>query len=211
MTKPRELEVGKYYHIYSRGVNRCETYTEDLDYIRFIDLLKACNTQKRIALRDFLNNETNENSSQIVNIFCYCLMPNHFHMIIKETTEGGISLFLQKILSGYSLYFNKKYKRTGALFGSRFKNKIIENDIYFNHLVTYIKNNPIKLINQNYKSESVLNGDYTLTEEDLRFADNYPYTSRGRRYVIPYGRLYSFNFFPAFSINSIYIFAILFM
>lgn len=176
MAKPRKLEVGNYYHVYSRGVNRCETYAEDSDYFRFIDLLKACNTSKRIVLRDFLNNRIEEIPSQIVTIFCYCLMPNHFHMIIKETTEGGISLFLQKILSGYSLYFNKKYKRTGSLFGSRFKNKIIEDDIYFNHLVTYIKNNPIKLINPNYKSENVLNGNYALAEKDRIFADNYPYT-----------------------------------
>jgi hypothetical protein len=97
-------------------------------------------------------------------------------MILQEVSDGGISLFLQKVLSGYVSYFNKRYTRTGALFGSRFKNKIIDNDIYFNHLITYIKNNPVKLINSNYKSEYVLNGSYFLTKEEKDFVENYPYT-----------------------------------
>lgn len=176
MSIPRKIEVGNYYHIYSRGVNRCDTYNEEIDYIRFEDLLRLCNTREKINLRNSLSPEAKKSNSNIVVILCYCLMPNHFHIVLQEVSEGGISLFLQKVLSGYVSYFNKKYSRTGALFGSRFKDKIIDNDLYFNHLITYIKNNPIKLINSNYKSENVLNGNYFLTKEEQDFADNYPYT-----------------------------------
>lgn len=174
MSKPRKIEVGNYYHVYSRGVNKCNTYNEEIDYVRFKELIKLCNTREKINLRKSLKSEE-EIKPNIVTILSYCLMPNHFHMILQEITEGGISLFLQKVLSGYVSYFNKKYNRTGTLFGSRFKDKVINNDIYFNHLITYIKNNPIKLINPNYKSENVLNGSYFLTKEERDFADNYPY------------------------------------
>lgn len=185
MSKPRKIEVGQYYHVYSRGVNRCDTYNENIDYVRFEDLLKLCNTKEKINLRESLNSKERNSTSKIVNISCYCLMPNHFHMVIQEVSEGGISLFLQKVLSGYVSYFNKKYHRTGALFGSRFKEKIIDNDIYFSHLITYIKNNPVKLINPNYKSQNVLDGSYFLTKDEQSFADNYPFTyfapTEGRR------------------------------
>lgn len=176
MSKPRIIEVGQYYHVYSRGVNRCNTYSEEVDYYRFKEMLELCNTQEKINFRETVKYKKENSGPKIVIILCYCLMPNHFHMIIQEITDGGISLFLQKVLSGYVAYFNKKYNRTGALFGSRFKNKIIDNDIYFNHLITYIKNNPVKLINSNYKSEDVLDGSYVLTKKEQDFAKKYPHT-----------------------------------
>jgi putative transposase len=171
MSKPRKLEVNQYYHIYSRGVNKCLTFLEHTDYKRFESHIKKSNTKLNIKIR-YTNNDLTQ---ELVNVISYCLMPNHFHLILQEKTEGGISLFLQKVLSGYVSYFNKKYNRTGALFGSRFKDKLIHDETYFKHLLTYIWNNPIKILNPNYDSKDLLNGKIELSEEELNFAKNYPY------------------------------------
>jgi putative transposase len=174
MSKPREIDIGMYYHIYSRGVNKCETYIDEIDFLRFEKLLDICNTKKNVICRNFTQPEE-KTSYPLVKIVSYCLMPNHFHMILQEVHAGGISLFLQKVLSGYSTYFNKKYSRTGALFGSRFKNKVIDTDVYFHHLLTYIWNNPIKIINPHYTSKDILIGNMILTTQEKDFAKNYPY------------------------------------
>jgi putative transposase len=164
MSKPREFEINNYYHIYSRGVNKCSIFLEDSDYKRF---------QKNITTFNKKTSEFQEN--RLVHIISYCLMPNHFHFIIKEVSDGGTSLFFQKILTGYALYFNKKYNRTGSLFGSRFKYKLIDSDIYFKHLLNYVSYNPIKLINRKYSSVELLNGNFKLTMEEIKFVENYPY------------------------------------
>lgn len=93
---------------------------------------------------------------KLVEIYCYTLMPNHFHFILKEIQQKGISLFFQKILSQYSGYFNRKYNRRGPLFESRFKDKPINTNHYFKHLSKYIWNNPIKLIRPDYLSTNLL-------------------------------------------------------
>jgi len=173
MTKIRKIESGKYYHVYSRGVNKCKTFMDQQDYQRFQNYIKLCNTRNKIITN--ISNKNITNSKKIVDIFCYCLMPNHFHFIIKELEKNGISLFFQKMLSGYVFYFNKRHTRSGSLFGSRFKDKLIEDDIYFKHLVTYIWNNPVKIINPNYNSKLLLNNEITLNAEEKFFAKNYPY------------------------------------
>ncbi len=175
MSYLRKIEIGNYYHIYSRGVNKCSTYIEELDYLRFESLLEACNSKNKIVFRNYMKSQKEDATTPIVTVFCYCLMPNHFHMILQEIHPGGISLFIQKVLSGYALYFNKKHNRTGALFGSRFKNKLVDNDLYFNYLLTYIWNNPIKIINPHYQSKEILYENSILTDEEKAFAKNYPY------------------------------------
>lgn len=158
MSKIRKIEKGNYYHNYSRGVNKCDIFLEESDYFVFIKMVdKNCPGQ------------------QLVEIFCYTLMPNHFHFILKEICERGISLFFQKVLSQYVGYFNKKYNRRGPLFESRFKDKVIDTDYYFEHLVTYIWDNPIKIIRPGYSSKDLLNGKINLSIEEKEFTKNYPY------------------------------------
>lgn len=135
-------------------------------------MINKFNTTKKIRTD---RKNTHKIKDRLVDIFCYTLMPNHFHFILKELTEGGISLFLQKVLGQYTLYYNKKYGRVGALFGSRFKDKLIDSDHYFEHLVEYIWNNPVKLINPKYSSKDILNGKTKLSKKEKKFALNYPY------------------------------------
>jgi len=94
---------------------------------------------------------------QLVNIVTYCLMSNHFHLLIYEKTEGGISKFMQKVTTAYTMYFNKSKQRTGALFQGKFKAKHASiNDNYLKYLVAYIHLNPIKLIDAQWKENGRL-------------------------------------------------------
>lgn len=79
-------------------------------------------------------------------------MPNHFHIALMERAESGISLFMQKVMTGYTMYFNKKHDRTGSLFAGTFKSKHIDSDRYFKHLVSYIHLNPAELTDTEWKN-----------------------------------------------------------
>jgi len=112
-----------------------------------------------------------ETGPKLVAIGAYCLMPNHFHLLIKEITEGGIVKFMSKLLTAYSAYFNKKYERAGALFGSEFKSTHLDADEYLKYIYSYIHLNPLKLFNTNWKSEKL---DSSKVES---FLNKYKYSS----------------------------------
>ncbi len=96
-----------------------------------------------------------DRDEQLVDIVAYCLMPNHFHLLVREKAEGGISIFMKKISTAYSMYFNSKNDRSGALFEGRFKAKHINNDEYLRYLISYIHLNPVKLIESKWKEEKI--------------------------------------------------------
>ena len=108
----------------------------------------------------------------IVDIGAYCLMPNHFHLLIRETNKPCISIFMKKISTAYAMYFNKKYSRTGSLFEGRFKAEHANNDRYLKYLFAYIHLNPVKLRQPNWKEDGIKNVRETLT-----FLETYPYSS----------------------------------
>jgi len=167
----------------------------DNDYFRFTLLLFLCNSKENIQLSrifEFIKTK-NKNSgkeppylskkdlyelfdmpikNKLVSIISYCLMPNHFHLILKEIKEGGISMFMKKLLTAYSMYFNKKYERSGALFTRPFRSKHIDKDEYFQYLFGYIHLNPIKLIDSKWKRYGIK--DLKKTKE---FLNNYKYSS----------------------------------
>ena len=87
----------------------------------------------------------------LVDIGSYCLMPNHFHLLIREKMENGISLFMEKLSTAYSMYFNKKNERTGGLFEGTFKAIYANDDDYLKYLFTYIHLNPVKMIEPDWK------------------------------------------------------------
>lgn len=182
MAKLRNFQINNYYHSYSRGVNKCEIFLDHSDYSMFQRMIKYFNTDQKVSLSRLSNLRTGK---QLVEIFCYTLMPNHFHLLLKELVDGGISLFLRKVLGAYAKYFNKKYNRVGALFGDRFKDKVVDTDQYFEHLVGYIWNNPVKIIRPDYKSSDLLNGLIELTDEEKEFAKNYLYKNFPKNYFGP--------------------------
>jgi putative transposase len=99
-------------------------------------------------------------------------MPNHFHILITEKREGGISKFMQKLSTSYSMYYNKKYERTGSLFEGKFKSQHVEEDKYLKYLFSYIHLNPVKLIQKDWKEKGIRN-----EKEAKDYLKKYSYSS----------------------------------
>lgn len=168
---------GEYYHIYNRGNSKQKIFNDEEDYLRFIALLYVSNTNQKF---DFYNLSRNKNSNvyeleienPYVSIGSYCLMPNHFHLLITEKIEGGITRFMQKLSTAYVMYFNKKYNRSGSLFEGKFKSQYIDKDRYFKYLFSYIHLNPVKLIQKDWKERGVIN-----KKETIEYLNKYQYSS----------------------------------
>ncbi|MEK7535818.1 MAG: transposase [Patescibacteria group bacterium] len=135
--------VGEYYHVYNRGVDGRNIVLDEKDADRFIEGLIEFNTITPIgSIYENSFSKVRENSrSNLVNIICYCLNPNHFHMILEEIVEGGISLFMSKQIGGYVKFLNNRHKRRGTLFEGRFKAKHIDNNDYLLHSSAYVNLN----------------------------------------------------------------------
>jgi len=168
---------GEYYHIYNRGNSKQKIFYDEEDYLRFIALLYISNSKEKF---DFYNLNRNKNPNvyeletmnQYVSIGAYCLMPNHFHVLMTEKIEGGITAFMQKISTAYVMYFNKKYERSGSLFEGKFKSKYIDSDRYFKYLFSYVHLNPIKLIQKDWKEKGIVN-----RQSATAYLNKYSYSS----------------------------------
>ncbi|OHA80219.1 MAG: hypothetical protein A2V96_01600 [Candidatus Yonathbacteria bacterium RBG_16_43_6] len=108
----------------------------------------------------------------LVDIGAYCLMPNHFHLLVREKNEGGIQKFMLKLLTAYSMYFNKKNERTGSLFESRYKARHANTDDYLKYLFAYIHLNPVKIIDPEWKEKGITDHDGAK-----EYLDKYSYSS----------------------------------
>ncbi|MCX6735763.1 MAG: transposase [Candidatus Parcubacteria bacterium] len=166
MERKFNFSVDEYYHVYSRGTERREIFLDNFDKERFLKLLFVLNSGKPFKFRDVKDtsyaNISRGNPRTAIGAFC--LMPNHFHLLLRETEEGGISAFMGKLLTAYSMYFNKKYKRTGGLFEGTFRAEYVDNDNYLKYLFAYIHLNPVKLIEPEWKEKGIANKS---------FAENY--------------------------------------
>jgi len=164
MLRKHIFSIGEYYHLYNRGTDKRKLFLDIHDYHRFIMLLYLCNSDQPVDLqklfregRSFTELFTIDRGNPIVSIGAWVLMPNHFHILAKETTENGIAIFMRKVMTGYSMYFNKKHVRNGNLFQGRFKSEHANRDEYLKYLFSYIHLNPMKLIHgeSNWKENGV--------------------------------------------------------
>lgn len=162
--------VGEYYHLYNRGTEKRIIFLDKKDYEYFLFLMYACNTTKSIKLRDV--HENFNPKENIIEIGIYCLMPNHFHILVREKKEGGISKYMLKLMTGYSMYFNKKYKRTGKLYEGVFRSRHTNKDTYLKYLYAYIHLNPAKIIDKSWRN----NKNKNITNL-LKYVFSYPYSS----------------------------------
>lgn len=165
-----------YYHIYNRGVEKRTIFLEERDYLRFLETLDFYRKSPQpMKLSDYRRLKESikqiENQKELVKIFSYCLMPNHFHLLVKQLQEGGISTFLRKISDSYTRYFNTKYDRVGALFQGVFKAKLIESDEYLLQLSKYIHRNPLPLEKWEARNYPYSSYSYYLSEEQHPFCD----------------------------------------
>ena len=99
----------------------------------------------------FLENTSIDRTEPLVEIGAYALMPNHPHLILKQVADGGIARFMQKVFTGYTMYFNLKNKRTGALFAGTYKSRHISNDQYLKQAISYVLLNPAELFADDWK------------------------------------------------------------
>lgn len=153
MLRKDKFVSGEYYHIYNRGIDKRIIFHDKQDKERFLMLLYIANSEDNLKLDNLTHNLHKQykeimsfkKGKQLVSIVGWCLMSNHFHILIKQDLEEGITKFMRKLGVGYSMYFNNKYKRQGALFGGPFKSKLIEDDRYFRKLFSYIHLNPLEI------------------------------------------------------------------
>jgi putative transposase len=140
--RKEEFAKGEYYHIYNRGVDKRKIFLGVRNYARFLQNLEDFNTTDpnwKKTSAEFQGLALNK--EPLVRIIAYCLNPNHYHLILKQTTEKGIPDFMQRIGTGYTMYFNKKNKRTGSLFQGTFKAIHIDSNEYLLYLSAYINHN----------------------------------------------------------------------
>jgi len=130
----------EYYHIYNRGADKREIFSRTTDYLRFLKSLKEFNTSTPAWKHDLIRGETS-NDEPFVDIVAFCLNSNHFHLILKQRQEKGITKFMRKIGTGYTMYFNKKYDRSGVLFQGKFKAVHIDTDEYLLYVSAYVNCN----------------------------------------------------------------------
>lgn len=124
-TPPRYFQPNMPYHIYNRGNRKSEIFNDQKDYLRFLKRLHEYKEQYNIS------------------ILCYCLMPNHFHLLLRSSNSSSITGFMLRLSTSYAKYFNIKYGLVGRIFQERFRAKIVDTDEYLLHLSRYIHLNPV--------------------------------------------------------------------
>lgn len=168
---------GEWYHCYSRGIDKRVVFQNQKDYQRFVELLYLTNAKEtlhRSDLKHYSHEElfTIPRKNTLVEIGAWALLPNHFHLLLHEKTEGGISAFMQKLGTAYTMYFNIKYERSGGLFTKPFRARRVGDDRYLQHVIDYIHLNPLPLFGKEEKNT-------TLNQKNFEKLLTYSYTSFG--------------------------------
>lgn len=178
-------------HIVNRGVDRRDIVLDDHDRWRFIHDMFEFNDQEKVFNTSyFFNQQSNDIGYQyigsqqksarterrirklIVNIHAFCLMNNHYHMLVSPTVTNGISLFMRKLNGGYSRYFNKRHERTGALFQAKYKSFPITTEVHFIHLPYYIHLNPLDYKFPSWRERRINNATVAI-----QWLEKYPWSS----------------------------------
>ncbi len=141
-----EFAVGEFYHVYNRGVDKRITYSDRLDILRFLECMTEFNTADPIGSlyeRSFDGDADGRKKKEkpLVRIVAYCLNPNHYHLLLEQVGEGGVSEFMKRLNGGYTTYFNNRHKRTGALFQGVFKARHVDTNEYLLHVSAYVNLN----------------------------------------------------------------------
>lgn len=201
-TKRPKFIKGEIYHIILRGIENRKIFLNNKDRLRFIYNLIEFNDEapvfhnfrkfqkfikafgrdniptKRgekgvISFTEMDKKRKEKKKRSIIEILAICLMPNHVHLLVRQLTKNGISLFFQK-MGGYSTYFNKKYNRFGSLFQRPFKAVHIKTQEQLEIVICYIHTNPVELIEPKWKEKGIKN-----LKRAEKFIENYKWSSLG--------------------------------
>ena len=148
-----KLERGEYYHVLNRGSGKRNVFINEGDYLKFIEIIKYYqNDSPGVSLSNFvrLTPETRleiemkmkKKKNYLIDLIAYCLMPNHFHLLVRQNEEDGIMNFMHRLQNSYSHYFNLKRKDSGVLFEGRFKAIRVNSEEQLLHLSRYVHLNP---------------------------------------------------------------------
>ncbi len=159
-----ELSNNEYYHIYNRGVDKRTVFEDKQDFFQFLQMLDLFNVDMACGSVDKykypINLEQRGSTSLLVEVIAYCLNGNHYHLLLRQVADDGIVKLMQKIGTGYTLYFNQKNERSGSLFQGKFKSKHIGTDEYLKGLSAYINLNNV--IHGNKKLDNKQRGSTSL-------------------------------------------------
>jgi putative transposase len=152
------LMNGEYYHVYNRGVDKRSLFSDSGDLRRFFRSIKEFNVIEPIQGLHRIDNSskelrgltTQETGQKLVNIICYCINLNHFHFLLKQEVNNGISEFMKRLGGGYTRYFNIKHDRSGSLFQGTFKSSHISSDEHLLRMSAYVNLN-FKVHNYNLR------------------------------------------------------------
>lgn len=191
------LKNGEYYHVYNRGTDKRDIFSGEFDYFRFFRSLKEFNQVEPVVslyIKDQLEKAGKAvvagplQDEKLVDIIAFNLLPNHFHLILKQLQEGGVSEFMKRVGGGYTRYFNHRHKRNGVLFQGKFKVAHIDSNeklIYLsayvngNHIVHGIKNGgKFSSLSEYKRGKKILCNikpilsQFNFTEDYLKYVDN---------------------------------------
>ncbi|MDP2668385.1 MAG: transposase [bacterium] len=172
---------GEFYHIYNRGVDKRNIFSNQSDMKRFLQCMDEFNTVQPIGSlyeNSFVGDEikVKRRSKQLVNFVAYCLNPNHYHFILEQVAENGISRFMHRLNGGYTWYFNKQYNRSGSLFQGRFKAKHIDSNEYLLHVCIYVNLNfkvhqlggsAAKLVKSSWDEYTIKSQEIKICKKDI--------------------------------------------
>lgn len=186
--RKEQLITGDIHHIVMRALDDNLIFKDTNDYFRGIFSIYEFNNSKPVTifirrrdrkvekkkekLSDFGSPTVLDERDKFVEVFAFCFMPNHIHLLVKQIKDGGVSKFMQKVGIGLSKYFNKKYQRKGHVFQDAFKSVRVENDRQLMTVFNYIHVNPISLCEPGWKEKGI--GDIN---KSIEFLENYKWSS----------------------------------
>lgn len=144
-----------FYHVYNRGVEKRTIFEDDQDYKVFLKYLKEAlsSPPDPKLLKIFVPLQGGsfkgiprqpKNFQKEIKLLAFCLIPNHFHLLLQQAELGSMESFMRSVITRYSMYFNKRYKRVGKLFQGHYKACLVDNEKYLLHLSRYIHLNPLE-------------------------------------------------------------------
>ncbi len=177
------------YHVYNRGSFKHLIFHDSQDYERFRKMLYICNGSKRFRFSEIIKNKINvytmERGTGLVDILSFVQMSNHFHLMlhVPKSKVGGdnamhknynnnVAIFMKRLTSSYSQYYNKKYDKTGVVFEGRFKSEHVKSSEYYKYLFSYLHLNPLKIFQTNWRDVGI--ADFPKA---VNFLQNYPHSS----------------------------------
>jgi len=184
MPKRIQFINGEIYHIVNRAIEGKNLFRQIADYFRFIFCLYELNDKNLVRIRLHMKqrkarkNKRGQTSSHsrepLVEILAVCLMPNHYHLVVRQLRDNGISLFMKKLGDGYVGYFNEKYKRKGrgSIFQGHFKAVHIKTQRQFMNVICYVFTNPVELLEKAWKEKGVEN-----PQKAIEYIESYKWSS----------------------------------